>query len=309
MIAKQKMKETVTEMELANIAVDVAKKKGGTSDRTGVGFRDTLGIAEAAPGFAPDACSGHEDDMKVVRMQDVSHMEGTHAERPPGIQQTQLDVLATVARETRVACAGSGGSETRREKKHEPKERESEQGQAQSTSLLTEKLSNEANHTPGQKAELPPNATSSFTPSMDTEEKQGEEEERQGCHEGGLYVGDRSTQADRWLRLERTGRDSEAEHSQSRPGPLQAVLTKRHIESEKDGENSRGEDRSKSGSRPSSHLRSQERGINVTLAFDSTMGYPGEGPPRVSRFNLRGEMQRVRPHCRESITCWEGRNM
>ena len=72
-----------------------------------------------------------------------------------------------------------------------------------------------------------------------------------------------STPANRWLRLERTGRNSEVEHSQSRPGLLQAVLTKWHIKSGKDGENSGGEDRSLSGSRPSSHLS------------------PGEGPPRV----------------------------
>ena len=64
--------------------------------------------------------------------------------------------------------------------------------------------------------------------------KQGEEE-RQGGHRGGLYIGDRSTPADRWLRLERIGRNSENEHGESRPGPLQAALTKLHLQSEEDG--------------------------------------------------------------------------
>ena len=40
-----------------------------------------------------------EDDVKVVRMQDVKPTEGTHMERPLEIQQMQLDVLATDVRE------------------------------------------------------------------------------------------------------------------------------------------------------------------------------------------------------------------
>ena len=40
-----------------------------------------------------------EDDVKMVRMQDVRPTEGTHMERLLGIQQTKLDVLATDVRE------------------------------------------------------------------------------------------------------------------------------------------------------------------------------------------------------------------
>ena len=39
-----------------------------------------------------------DDDVKVVRMQDMKPMDGAHVERPPGIQQTQVDVLGTHSR-------------------------------------------------------------------------------------------------------------------------------------------------------------------------------------------------------------------
>ena len=107
--------------------------------------------------------------------------------------------------------------------------------------------------------------------------KHGKEKERQGSHRGGLHVGGRSTPADRWLGLERTGRNSEINHSQSGSRPLQTVLTNGYFEVEKAGEIRRGDDWSVSGSAPGSHLRPQPREVHsVAMDLDSTMGYPGE---------------------------------
>ena len=44
---------------------------------------------------AMDVVERIEDDVKVVKMPDMTTMEGVHVKRPPGIQQTQLDVLGT----------------------------------------------------------------------------------------------------------------------------------------------------------------------------------------------------------------------
>ena len=40
----------------------------------------------------------------------------------------------------------------------------------------------------------------------------------------------------------------------------------------------------------------------MALEFDSTLGYPGEGPSRVPDFGIDGKMQFLRPRSMESTT-------
>ena len=47
------------ELEQANSAIEIAKKKGGTSYRSGIGRGDANGTAETAPEFSFDERSGH----------------------------------------------------------------------------------------------------------------------------------------------------------------------------------------------------------------------------------------------------------
>ena len=92
--------------------------------------------------------------------------------------------------------------------------------------------------------------------------EQGDElvqEKRQRNNRKGL-LGNGSTPPDRRIRLERAGRDCEMNHHQSRPGSLQAVLTSGKIETVREVESSRGEERSTRGSRPSGRLKSPKHG-------------------------------------------------
>ena len=163
--------------------------------------------------------------MKVVRMHDARPKEATHVERSPGIQQTQVDVPETEAREI---ASQLQALEAMRQAERAEEERAKiwkiGTGRNPKNKSLTERLSNAAKNMQGQKAEIPLPAMSSSSTSMDT-----------GVSKEKKHIGDRSTPADRWLRPERIGRNSEIEHSQKRPGPLQATLTKFHIEYEKDG--------------------------------------------------------------------------
>ena len=86
-----------------------------------------------------------------------------------------------------------------------------------------------------------------------------------------------------------TGAISENLYSQSGPRPLQATLKKWKTEAEEAEENNCGE-RSLNGSRPSNRMGlRQEDSEFKALEFDSTPGYPGDGPPRVSEL---GSMER-----------------
>ena len=100
-VAKQRMKETMTELEPANSAVEIAKKKAGPA----TGLASDVAMSLLRPHLnslstnAADIVARNEGDVKVVRMQDARPKEGTNVERPPGIQLTQLDIPATDAQE------------------------------------------------------------------------------------------------------------------------------------------------------------------------------------------------------------------
>ena len=81
------MKATMTELEQANIAVEVAKKKVGPA--TGLASDVTMLLElrrmhlDSLSTHAMDIVTRIDDDVKVVRMQDMKPMEGAHVERPP----------------------------------------------------------------------------------------------------------------------------------------------------------------------------------------------------------------------------------
>ena len=107
------------------------------------------------------------------------------------------------------------------------------------------------------------------------------EAERQRGHRGGTQWSDGNTHASCRDRLERARRDSENKHSKSSPRPFQAILKKWNHKVTKAEENTCAE-RPLRGPRPSNRMGPhQEDSEFKALEFDSTLGYPGEGPPRV----------------------------
>ena len=107
--------------------------------------------------------------------------------------------------------------------------------------------------------------------------------ERQRDQRGRTQWSDGNTHASCRDRLERTRRDRKNEHCKSGTRPLHAVLNKCE-------KTMKAEENRSAGSRPDNRLKPLRDDSEFTaLEFDSTLGYPGEGPPRVPDF---GAMER-----------------
>ena len=125
-------------------------------------------------------------------------------------------------------------------------------------------------------------SSSSSSPYLQGHCKNQRKAQRQGDHRRGMQRSVRNTHASRRDRVERTRRNSENQKSQSSPRPLHATLKKwKTAEVVRAEENKCGE-RPSSGSRPSNCMGPrQEDSEFKALESDSTLGYPGEGPPKV----------------------------
>ena len=167
-IAKQRMKETMEELEQANSAVEIAKKKVGPA--TGLASDVAMLLELLKPHMnslsmnAADIIARIEGDVKVVRIRETRFKECASGERPPGIQLTQLDMLGMEAQEmasqlqAMEAMSGRGrGGESKEGKNRcwaEPKK-----------CSLTESLNNAANSIKDQKPETPMKTASSSSSS------------------------------------------------------------------------------------------------------------------------------------------------
>ena len=86
-IAKQRMKETMEELEQANSAVEIAKKKVGPA--TGLASDVTILLELLKPHMnslsmnAADIVARIEGDVKVVRMRETRFKECASGEMPP----------------------------------------------------------------------------------------------------------------------------------------------------------------------------------------------------------------------------------
>ena len=102
-IAKQRMKETMEELEQANSAVEIAKKKVGPA--AGLASDVTMLLGTLKPHMnslsmnAADITARMEGDVKVVRMRETRFKVCASGEMPPVIQLTQLDMPGTEAQE------------------------------------------------------------------------------------------------------------------------------------------------------------------------------------------------------------------
>ena len=111
--------------------------------------------------------------------------------------------------------------------------------------------------------------------------KRGHDRER--SHRRGQSRCDRNPQRGNRSRLVRIGRNSEDQYSQSGPGSFQAVLIRKN--DAKTVARTKRSGKSMSGSWIRYRTKSERRAFKrERKQFNSTLGYPGEGPPRVKDF-------------------------
>ena len=253
-IAKQRMKETMEELEQASSAVEIAKKKVGPG--TGLALDVTMLLELLKPHMnalsmnAADIVARIEGDVKVVRM----------GETRSGIQLTQLDMPVMKAQEMASQIQAMEAMRQVEEEEEESKNRCGEEPK--------KKLSD------------------------------GKPEQRgQQHHQGPAASKRHRSKTASWScrdRLERARRDSENQHSKSGTRPLQAVL--KECEETIKGEENRSAEGHMRGSGPDNRTKPRRCDSEfVAIGFDSTLGYPGEGPPRVPRFWINGKMRFLRP--------------
>ena len=235
---------------------------------------------------AADIIVRMEGDVKVVRIRETRFKECASREMPPGIQLTQLDMPGMEAQEMAsqiqameaVRQVERGGGE-------------SEEGKNRCWEVPEEMLSDGEPEQRGQQHQGPEVGDTDedcvililFRTCLQGNSEGSRKAERQRDHRGRTQWSDGNTHASCRDRLERTRRDSENEHSKSGTRSLQDVLKKRKKTMKAE------ENRSAAGfmreSRPDNRLKLRRDDSEFTaFEFDSTLGYPGEGPPRVADF-------------------------
>ena len=132
--------------------------------------------------------------------------EGTHRETPPGLQQTQCDLLGTDVREV--------ASQAQAPEAMKQAEREGEEERAKRVRLgagkgpTNKSPDGELEQRRDQQTEAEDGAATSCLFFYGHGRKQDSVKERQGSHRRGLLFGDRSTSADRWLEPHETVKSS-----------------------------------------------------------------------------------------------------
>ena len=164
-IAKQRMKETMEELEQANSAVEIAKKKVGPA--TGLASDVTMLLGLLKP--RKNSLSMNAADIiarieKVVRIRETRFKECASCEMPPGIQLMQLDMPRMEAQEM---ASQIQAVEARQVEEEEEKAKRAriDAGKCPKRCSLTESLNNAANSIKDQKPDTPMKTASSSSSS------------------------------------------------------------------------------------------------------------------------------------------------
>ena len=233
-IAKQRMKETMEELEQANSAVEIAMKKVGPAAGLASDVTMLLELLKrhmtSLSMNAADIIAIIEGDVKVVRIRETRFKECASGEMPPGIQLTQLDMPRIEAQEMASQLqAVEAVRQVEEEEEEKAKRARIDAGKSTNICSLTESLNNAANSIKDQKPETPMKSASSSSSSAHASKESSKAVEKPNDkrgHRGGMQWSDGNTHASCRDRLERTRRDSENKHCKSGTRPLQAVLKK-----------------------------------------------------------------------------------
>ena len=271
------------------------KEESWTSDRSGVGRCDTPGHAETALEYAIGERSrpGGENRGRHEGGEDGRREhQGGNEERGTWRNPADAAGQTNVGRSGNCfAVAGNGGHEEgrrgRRRKIEESKNRSRKVRKHCSSHSCRKPQQCSQQH---QRAEAGSSDDHDCTIVLiylpyESGGQNHDDHDRQGNHRGGpgRCDGDGNPQAGDWVRLVRTGRDDEDQYSQGGSRPFQAVL------------NHEKEAKAKSSGRmllrgPKARNRMeperQGSGERKPREFDSTLGYPGEGPQRVQDFGI-----------------------
>ena len=222
---------------------------------------------------AADIVARIEGDVKVVRMRETRFKECSNGEKPPGIQLTRLDMPGMEAQEMASQIQAMEAMRQAEEEEEKAKRARTDAGKSPKRSSLTESLNNAANSIKDQRPETPMKTASSSSSSTTCLQGICEDQKRS----------DGNTHASCRDRLERFRRDSENQHSKSGTRPFQAVLKEGKVTMR--AEENRCAEGAMRGSRPSNRMKPRREDSEfIALEFDSTLGYPGGGPPRVPDF-------------------------
>ena len=293
MVARQRMEETTKEMEQANAAVENAKRKVGPA--TGMASDVATLLDMLKPHLstlsvnAADLVARIEGDMKVAKTDEENIKKEMKNEVPGETQPTQLDKPVSDAQEINSQLQAMEAMRMAEEEDEERLRRAKiEAGKYASTTSPTLAEKPQQCSQQHQRAEAGGSDDHDCTivliylPCESGGQRNGDHD-RQGSHRGGPGWCDGNSQTGDWVRLVRIGRDDEDQYSQGGTRPLQAVLNhEKRVEAKKGGR------RLLRGSKARNRLvpERQEKGRRKPREFDSSLGYPGEGPQRVQDFGI-----------------------
>ena len=285
-MAKQRMEETTTEMERADAAVENVKKKVGPATRMASDVvKPHLSTLSSE---AADLIARIEGEMKAAK---TNEENSTEEKKIEALEDQQEKPVKPMTDAQEIASQLQALEAMRMA---EAEERRKTEGSSDRSWKESKNLSAIPCGKPQQRSQQYQGAetgcpgvleyilflVNTFCDSCDPS-KRGHD--REGSHRRGQRRCDGNLQRGNRSRLVRIGGNCEDQKSQSGPGPLQAVLIKK--KDAKTVARTKRCGRSMSGSwiryRTKSERRASKR---EQKQFNSTLGYPGEGPPRVKDF-------------------------